>query len=274
MQRILIVGCGYVGKMLATQYLQSGASVYALQRHSVNLPGIHNLLGDVTKISLRDLAPFDRIFYLVSADNASNEAYQHAYVAGVSHLLKQVPTHPGTRMLYISSTAVYGQNQGEWVDENTITKPLHFSGQCLLEGEQKVQESGLDHVIVRFAGIYGPHRTQLLDKICQGHATLTPIPCYTNRIHVNDCVGSLYYLANHPACPSLILGVDSTPTLYNDMLLWLAKQFNAPTPIMGSDIPSRLQNSNKRCSNQRLLGLGYPLQFPSYQEGYQLTSIF
>ncbi len=265
--RILIVGCGYVGKALANAYIAKGAQVYALQRRELNIIGIHNLVGDVAKINLHHLAPFDRIFYLISADEHTDTAYQHAYVTGIAHLLKQVPTHPTTRLLFISSTAVYGQQQGEWVDEMSPTNPTDFAGQRLLEGEQLVQQSGLNHVIVRFGGIYGPGRLRVIEQIKTGHARLTESLCYTNRIHLDDCVGSLQFLAEIPTCPPVVLGVDCEPVLYNELQMWLAEQLNLPTPQIG-ETPTRLQKSNKRCRNQLLQNLGYVFVFPNYKLGY------
>lgn len=270
MARILIVGCGYVGSALAKAYLASGANeVYALQRHPVDIPGIHNSQGDICDITLQIQAPFDCVFYLVSADEHTESAYQRAYINGVRRLLEQLPKHASTRLIFISSTAVYGQQQGEWVDESSPTSPNDFAGRCLLEGEQLILQSGLDHVIVRFGGIYGPSRTRTIEQLKNGHAYLTAKPCYTNRIHLDDCVGSLQYLAEKSDCPAIVLGVDCEPVLYNDLQLWLAQQLNVPIPTIG-ETPARLQKSNKRCSNQLLLSLGYHFRFPNYQLGYRM----
>lgn len=266
MLRILIVGCGYVGKALAHQYLATGNEVWALQRHPVDIPGINNLIGDISEISLNNLPLFDTVFYLVAAGHSSDEAYERAYVKGIDNLLKQLPTKSPSRIIYISSTAVYGQQQGEWVDENSETRPNEFSGKRLLEGEAVVKSSGFEHIIVRFGGIYGPDRARIIEQVRLRQARLTPSPCYTNRIHLSDCVGMLAFLAKHPAPPSIVLGVDSDPVLYNDVLMWLANQFKLPTPEVG-ETPARLQKSNKRCSNKCLVTLGYQFQYPNFQSG-------
>ncbi len=267
MPRIFIVGCGYVGQALAKYYLRNQHEVFALQRHPVAIPGMTNLLGDVAQIELASLPVFDTIFYLVAPGHPSDTAYQHTYVNGMQNLLRQLPLQSPTRIIYVSSTAVYGQQQGEWVDEQSITLPNDFSGKRLLEGEAIVRESGFDHIIVRLGGIYGPDRTRLIEQVKNQQATLTPMPCYTNRIHLADCVGLLAFLAQHSMPSPLILGVDCEPTLYNDLLCWLANQLQVPTPPIG-ETPARLQKSNKRCNNQRLLNLGYQFQFPDYQAGF------
>lgn len=266
MSRILIVGCGYVGQALAKYYLTLKHEVFALQRHPVAVAGVTNLLGDVAHIQLTDLPVFDAVFYLVAADHSSDEAYQHAYVHGIQNLLKQLK-QSSTRILYVSSTAVYAQQQAEWVTEQSSTLPDNFSGKRLLEGEAIVRNSGFAHTIVRFGGIYGPGRIRLIEQVKNHQATLTPTPCYTNRIHLADCVGMLAFLAKYPTPPPIVLGVDCEPVLVNDLMLWLASQLNVPTPPLG-DTPARLQKSNKRCSNQLLQSLGYQFQYANYQMGF------
>lgn len=267
MSRILIVGCGYVGQALAKYYIDLKHEVFALQRHAVDIAGITNLIGDIAQIQLTDLPVFDTIFYLVAAGNSSDDAYQHAYVHGIQNLLKQLPKQSHTSIIYVSSTAVYGQQQGEWVNEESATLPNDFSGKRLLEAESIVRNSGFSHTLVRFGGIYGPERTRLIEQVRNHQATLTPTPCYTNRIHLADCVGILAFLAKHPNLPTTVLGVDCEPVLYNDLLLWLAKQLNAPIPPIG-ETPARLQKSNKRCSNHLLQSLGYVFQYANYQVGF------
>ncbi len=267
MSRILIVGCGYVGQALAKYYLALNHEVFALQRHPVAIDGITNLIGDVTQIHLGNLPIFDSIFYLIAPGHSSDNAYQHAYVQGIQNVLQQIPKQSNTRIIYVSSTAVYGQHQGEWVNEESATFPIDFSGKRLLEGESIVQHSGFSHTIVRFGGIYGPGRTRLIEQVKNRQATLTPTLCYTNRIHLADCVGMLAFLAQHPTPPSVILGVDCEPIVYNDLLLWLANQLHAPIPPIG-ETPARLLKSNKRCSNQLLLSLGYVFQYANYQAGF------
>jgi nucleoside-diphosphate-sugar epimerase len=263
---VLIVGCGYVGKALATEYLAYGYEVFALQRNPVDIPGVKNLISDVTEVLLNNIPIFDTVFYLVSAGQSSDEAYEKAYVKGINHLLKQLPTHSNTRVIYISSTGVFAQQQGEWVDENSETLPTDFSGKRLLEGEKLVKNSGFSHVIVRLGGIYGEGRTRIIEQVKNHEARLTPTPCYTNRIHLDDCVGILSFLAKHPSPPSLVLGVDCKPVLYNELLLWLANQLSLPEPLLG-EIPTRLQKSNKRCKNQALTALGYEYHYSDYQVG-------
>ena len=266
MARILIVGCGYVGQALAKEYLANGYEVLALQRHPVDIAGVKNLIGDVTQIRLNSLPEIDTVFYLVAAGNSCDEAYENAYVKGIKHLLNQLSAQSHTRIVYVSSTAVYGQQNGEWVDENSETQPADFSGKRLLEGEAIVKKSGFTSAIVRLGGIYGPGRARLIEQVSNGQARLTPTLCYTNRIHLADCVGILSYVAKHPSPPSVVLGVDSAPALYNDILLWLANQLTCPPPAIG-ETPARLQKSNKRCSNQFLQTLGYQFKYPNYRLG-------
>ena len=116
------------------------------------------------------------------------------------------------RIIFLSSTAVYGQTRGEWVDESSATEPDHFSGRRLLEAEALLRESGVPAIVLRLGGIYGPRRTRLIDEVRQGRAaTSRNGPRYTNRIHRDDCVGALDHLIELAEPADCYLGVDCEP---------------------------------------------------------------
>ncbi|MBN9289321.1 MAG: hypothetical protein BGO43_14345 [Gammaproteobacteria bacterium 39-13] len=270
MKNVLIVGCGYLGKVLAKAYLEQEAQVWALQRHPIDMPGITNIIADISKPLEVILPPVDTIFYLVSAGTSTELAYRQSYIDGLTHLfsiLKRAET--AAKIIYVSSTAVYGQQSGEWVDEISITAPTHFSGQILLEAEAMVQAHSAANRIVRLGGIYGPGRDKLMRDVLAQQAQRLARPFYTNRIHLQDCVGILQHVAKKLMSHPVILGVDCEPVLYNEMIAWMASTLNMPLPPIGDHIPLRLQNSNKRCSNKLLLSTGYTFQYPTYKEGYQ-----
>lgn len=169
----------------------------------------------------------------------------------------------------ISSTSVYGQSQGEWVDETSDTTPTQSSGQILLQSEALLRASGLPYTILRAGGIYGPTRTRLLTKVREGKATYpTDMVQYTNRIHRDDCAGALHHLMGLRNPDSLYIGVDSDPTDLKTVLTWLAAQLNASSP-QALPSTSSARNTNKRCCNDKLLETGYTLRYPSFRDGYR-----
>lgn len=267
MNRALIIGCGYVGQALAKLYVNQGTEVWALQRHPVNLNNVKNILCDITLVNKNVLPDVDLIFYLVSPNSSSESSYFEVYDTGLNKLIALLREKQNTKLVFCSSTRVYGQCHGEEVDENSIAQPNDVQGKLLLNAEKSVL-SLPNSVVVRFGGIYGPRRTKLLEELMNNKIMLSPTPVYTNRIHLSDCVGILYFLAKMNL-NTIFLGVDCEPILYNDMLMWLASLLKAPNPKMGERPPQRLLNSNKRCFNHKIISYGYKFKYPTYRDGYR-----
>ena len=102
------------------------------------------------------------------SDARDPAAYRRAYVEGLVNLLARLPT-PGPRVIFTSSTSVYGQDDGSWVDEASPTLPPRETGRILLEAEAALSGSGRDFSILRLGGIYGPGRTRLLETVRDWH---------------------------------------------------------------------------------------------------------
>lgn len=277
MSRILIAGCGYVGSALAVQRLAGGDSVWGLRRNPVQLPsGVEPLAADLAVArSLEALPPaLDVVIYMASPGGRDDAFYRTAYVEGLRNLLTALRKQgqQPRRVIFVSSTAVYAQQRGEWVDEASPTEPTHFSGQRLLEAEGILHQSGFPAVVLRFGGIYGPRRTRLIDQVRQGRALISRgEPRYTNRIHRDDCAGALSHLIDLAEPADCYLGVDSEPESETEVLRWLAGVLGAPPPRVApadrDDEDSR-RSGSKRCRNARLLASGYVFRYPGYREGY------
>jgi nucleoside-diphosphate-sugar epimerase len=176
-------------------------------------------------------------------------------------------------VLFTSSTAVYAQTDGAWVDETSPAEAEHFSGRRLLEAEAMLHERVEQGVVLRLGGIYGPGREGLLKLVRDGHASLPDGPAeYTNRFHRNDCAGALAHLLKAEHVAPLYLGVDDDPVDRNTLVEWLAKELAAPPPATVAPDQARVGRrslSNKRCKNDRLKASGYQLAFPSFRDGYR-----
>lgn len=276
MVRVLIAGCGDVGAELGVRLANDGHEVWGLRRRGDMLPSaLHPLVADLTKPdTLRALPPrLDVVFYTAAPSSASADNYRATYVEGIRHLLAALETqsHGLQRFILTSSTGVYGQEAGEWVDETARTEPAHFSGRELLVGERVVLDSRFPSTVLRLGGIYGPGRTRLIDSVRQGTATCADgPPLYTNRIHRDDCAGALRHLMGLPQPDPLYLGVDHEPADQCTVLSWLALQLGLPPPrqATASDPIARSRRSNKRCSNRKLAATGYEFRYPTFREGY------
>jgi len=275
MSNLLIAGCGYVGAALARVRVERGDNVFGLRRNPVDVPpGVMPIAADLAvPRTLAELpAAFDVVVYAASPGGRDDAFYRTTYVEGLRNLLAALSEqgHRPRRTIFVSSTAVYGQTRGEWVDETSETEPSHFSGRRLLEAETLLRESGLPSVVVRLGGIYGPRRTRLVDEVRQGRAAIgRGGPHYTNRIHRDDCVGALDHLIDHADPVACYLGVDSEPEDEAVVLRWLAGVLGASPPrVAGADQRRKARGGSKRCRNTLLVSSGYAFRYPNYRDGY------
>ena len=302
--RVLIAGCGDVGTALGLTLCGRGFDVIGMRRSAQKLPApLRPLSGDVTdRRALERTTPdVDAVVYAVAAGRRDEEAYRRAYVDGVAALLDVLEgrADPPRRVFFVSSTSVYGERAGAWVDETTAVQPGGFPGECLVAGERRMFESPIPATAVRFGGIYGPGRGWLIERARAGASCVDDPPRFTNRIHRDDCAGVLAHLVARAwergrlapderamdsrigtrGAPSgtddapigvdeVCVGVDDAPAAECEVLEWLAARLDAPAPRRVRDEGAAARGSGKRCSNARLRASGYRFRYPTYREGY------
>jgi nucleoside-diphosphate-sugar epimerase len=252
-----------------------GHEVWALRRCTRGLaPCLHAVEADITvPESLRGLPePLDHVVVCAAPDRGDDDGYRSVYVDGLSNLLGAVVLTPQSRVLFTSSTAVYEQQDGVWVDESSPATPQHFRGKRLLEAESLLLGCAATGVVVRFGGIYGPGRARLLDAVARAEATYSVgEPVYTNRVHLFDCAGILEHLLQVPQPERIYVGVDDEPVSRAVLLGWLASRLGVPPPRAIPPSAARTQSggANKRCSNRLLRASGYNFVMPSFRDGYE-----
>jgi nucleoside-diphosphate-sugar epimerase len=172
----------------------------------------------------------------------------------------------GARVVLTSSTSVYGQTNGEWVDETSPTQPEGVSGTTVLKGEALLRAGD---VAVRFGGIYGPGRTSFVDAVRNGTMTVNRRASgYTNRIHRDDAARILAHVLALPAPERIYNGVDSEPASRADIADWLARRLGVSVQETAEPEPPSFLRGNKRVRNARLLASGYEMLYPTFREGY------
>lgn len=276
MSKILIAGCGYVGCALAERLVSNADSVWGLRRRVHDLPlGVQPIEADLSVArTLRDLPPgLDFVVYAASPSGLDDAYYRTAYVEGPTRLLEALDAQQQRprRIFFLSSTSVYAQHKGEWVDEGSPTEPAHFSGRRVLEGEQRMRDSAYATTVLRLGGIYGPRRTSLIERVRAGQATYAKGAArYMNRIHRDDICGAILHLMRLESPERTYNVVDDEPAEESVVLRWLAGVLGAPEPRAGKEAePSgRRGLSNKRVRNARLRESGYALAYPTFREGY------
>ena len=141
----LILGCGYLGRRVAQAWLDDGQQVLAVTRSAerarvLESCGIRPLVGDVTEsLDLSDCGKIDTVLFAVGFDRTAGKAIRDVYVEGLRRTLDQLPMLP-RRLIYISSTGVFGQNEGQWVDEQSACEPVREGGRACLAAEQLLRQ--------------------------------------------------------------------------------------------------------------------------------------
>jgi len=210
---------------------------------------------------------------VASSGAPTKQAYKAAYSDGISNLIEALVAQDQqlSRLFFVSSTGVYSQQTGEWVDEGSSAQAGHATGKYLLEGEARIRNSPYPGTVIRLAGIYGPGRTRLLDKVIRGEEACPDDRIqYTNLIHLADCTAMMNHLMYLPRPEEIYLGCDCEPVDRCVLLRWLATKLNAPEPrtVPAASLSPRLLRSNKRCSNRRLLDSGFTYSYPTFRDGY------
>ncbi len=267
--RVLVAGCGYVGNALARRLVAAGHEVHGLRRRIEALPpGVHPVAADLAAPDLPALPVVDALVYTASAGGRTEEAYRTIYVDGLRRVIERLEASGSAleRVIFTSSTAVYGQTGGEWVDETSATEPASFSGRILLEAEAVAIAHGRHGVALRLAGIYGPGRTRLVRQVFEDQPSDSPDDAFGNRIHVDDCAGALAHLLELPSPAAVYCGVDDAPVPLGEVRDHLAAALGVARQRNRSHTGT--ERGHKRVSNARLVGSGYALSVPTYREGY------
>ncbi|MGY6555555.1 MAG: SDR family oxidoreductase [Wenzhouxiangella sp.] len=264
MKKLLIAGCGDLGTRLAARLAPKSWAVHGLRRRVENLPpAVRPVAADLLDPATLSAAAgsWDAVIYQATPGERSPEAYRATYLTGLNNLLAVVEAR---RLIFVSSTAVYGQDLGEWVDEDSPTQPQGFSGQLLLAAEQLAHTHG--GIVVRFSGIYGPGRDYLIRALKTGRARCRrDPPQWTNRIHADDCAAVLAHLLDLNSPRSVYCASDNQPAPRCVVLGWLADQLGLPAPLPEAEAAGQ----GKRVANRRLTSSGFTFQYPDFQTGYR-----
>jgi nucleoside-diphosphate-sugar epimerase len=249
--------------------------VYGLRRQAASLPvPILPVRGDLASSEVPRGWPNGKLDYLVYAASASQHdepGYRQAYVEGLRNVLgwlEQRGQRP-QRVFFVSSTGVYAQNGGEWIDETSATEPTGYTGQVMLEAEQLALECGFPATRVRMAGLYDPVRPWMQNQVRSGLRVERDPPQYSNRIHRDDAAALLACLLqtdlNGGALEDCYLGVDDDPAPLHEVVDWLRERLGV---TQWAEQAMTRRAGSKRCSNARARALGWVPQYPSYRNGY------
>ena len=278
-QQILVIGCGYVGSVLAANLRREGHSVIGVTSslssaenlsRSVDFPVQSCDIGDAQAVaalasSLEESGtlPSD-IIHCASSGRGGIQAYEHVYLEGVRNM---VARFPDSHLLFTSSTSVYPQTDGSEVDEDSDTEPSQPTGKILLEAEAVALQSGGS--VVRLSGIYGPGRWYLVRIMAQNSARIevnenAPDGRYINCIHRDDAAGALSFVATR-RIQGVFNATDNTPLSQREAYSLISRELNLPMPPDGFPNHGRKRAwTHKRVSNQKLRSLGWHPNHPGF----------
>jgi nucleoside-diphosphate-sugar epimerase len=271
-RRTLIVGCGYVGRALARALRERGDIVTGWVRSESSATDIgrdvaETIVGSVADDACwRGLGPFDAVIHCAASRGGGPEAYREVYLEGVRQVNARMP---GTRHVFVSSTSVYGQTDGAWVDESAATKPEAKTSRILVEAECEALVGGAS--VVRSAGIYGPGRAALFEKFRRGEAVMEGAGGrWVNQVHRDDLVGAIMLMLEKASPREVYNAADNEPVRLFDFYVWCATRLRLPMPPSGAADPNRKRGlTNKRVANGKLRTLGWSPRFPTFREGLQ-----
>lgn len=279
MRSHLIFGCGYVGSRVARRWIAAGDRVVAVTRstqtaETFTKEGIEPLVADVTdRESLQNLPATDTVLFAVGYDRSASPTIQEVYADGFRNVLAAISAET-QRVVYISTTGVYGDAAGGWVDEQTPPAPSRDGGKASLAAERALAQSPWADrgAALRLAGIYGPDRLPYLTKLQAGEPIAAPREGWLNLIHVDDAATAALAAAAAENPPTVTCVSDGSPPLRADYYAEVARLLGAPAPSFvepeaGSARAARAA-ADKRVANRLLISeLGVEPRYPTYREG-------
>ncbi len=283
-ERVLILGCGYTGRRLARALLRAGHPVTGTTRdegraRELREAGVEPLLWDVDRperLAEVPESPPTAVFHLIPPPARAGGGHG----LGAAAALRRLAGRGLREFIYVSSTSVYGDRQGAWVDEEDAPSPDSGLGRARLAEEDGVlaaaRETGVGVRIARVAGIYGPGRT-LADAIRAGRYHLVDgLDAWSNRIHVEDLVAGLRAVWRKGEGGGVYNLSDGSPHRSADYARLTAELLGLELPTISlAEARQRYGErrlarklSSRRVSNRRLTELlGIELRYPSYREG-------
>lgn len=283
---VVILGCGYIGIELGRQLQDErvvGVRRSAAGIDAIEAAGFEAVQADLTDPdALATVPDAETLVFAASSGGRGAEAAREIYVDAQQTALDHFATRSDSpdRYIYTSSTGVYGDHDGDWVDESTAIEPTTEKTTVLAEAERVALESaadlGIDGTVARLAGLYGPDRYRL-HRYIDGPVT----EGYLNMVHQEDVAGAIRHLLSEDlARDEVVLVVDDEPVSKWEFADWLAEECGVDAPPKRtkeerlddddiSEAGKRRVLTSKRCDNSKLRDLGCEFEYPTFREGYR-----
>ena len=267
---ILIIGQGDIGLPVTNKLAQDGLIVTGLARRERQnyalIDKARFMQADALTLTAEQLQDFTHIAIIVTPDEYSTSGYHSSYLAINQHLAALANKLSNLqRIVFISSTGIYGQDNGEWIDKDTVPMlPRREASQVILQAEQMLQQGFDDKaIIIRPSGIYGRERLMRVRKAKEPQKQPIAAGAWTNRIMDSDLVTVITKVLTIEEPKPIYIATDYLPVTSFALTTWLCEQ-------LGEALPAR-DDKNTAISGKRLhsnIPLAW-LTYPDWQIGYE-----
>ena len=278
---VLIIGCGFLGEAAADLFCCEGKSVLGLVRRPDSACMISSRFQRKRSdgsfqcgvVDVTDLGSVEALtnqvrgvplaIFSVSSGRGGADAYAALYRDGLIRVLEQWRPE---KMVFVSSTSVYGQSDSSWVTEASLTAPDQETSKILVDAEVIALDAGA--TVARLSGIYGPGRSVLLRKFISGEALLeNGGERWINQVHRDDAAAALVVLGRSDISGGVYNITDDTPATQKEVYGWMAEYLKRPLPPEGpADLKRKRGWTSKRVSNALIRSQGWRPRFASYRD--------
>ncbi|HEY6004411.1 MAG TPA: NAD-dependent epimerase/dehydratase family protein [Anaeromyxobacter sp.] len=272
--RVLVAGCGWLGKEIARRLVARGDRVTGVRRDpgraaSLASIGVTPLAVDLAAAGSERLLPdVDAVVACQSAASDAEGDYRSAYLAANRALLAAAERARARAFVYTGSTGVFGQEDGSDVDEGSPPRPASANARVLAEAERLVLSAagrGIRSSVVRLSGLYGPGRAGIVDRVRSGALALGPgDEAWMNFCHLEDAAAFVLAALDRAGAGAIHHGSDAHPARRREVVEWIAARLGTAPPRAEKGRPG---------PNRRVLSaatreaLGVALAYPSFREG-------
>ncbi len=271
---VLVAGCGWLGTAIARCLVRRGERVTAVRRDPARAEALVAIGARPLALDLAApgaearIPPVDAIVACQSAASDAPEAYRAAYLDANRALLAAARRAGARALVYTGSTGVFGQRDGNDVDERTPPSPASATGALLVEAERLVTGAaahGLCTSVVRLSGLYGPGRAGVVDRVRSGALALEPgDDAWMNFCHLDDAVAFVVAALDRSLAGAVHHGSDAHPARRREVVEWIAARVGI-VPRRGEAAPG---GPNRRVLSEATRdALGVKLAHPSFREG-------
>lgn len=252
---ILFIGYGKTSQRVAKQLFEQGHQITTISQSPKTDVWAQHLIQDVHQLNLSQIPPVDAVYILLSPNVGTIDAYQQTYVDSIRPIVQALKNHPIQKVIVVSSTRVYGENNGERIDDETAPNPSDEQGKLLFKMEQLWQQAYSEHcIIIRPTGIYGTSNARML-KLAEKTQSYPNIH-WSNRIHIEDLARFLAYMIHVEHPEKSYICTNNQPQALHERILELQKALNLPELVLESE-----RETGKRIYAERMVASGFELKY-------------